>query len=72
MAGIVNKVNYADGGECYLPGLKAEVINILRDYTIESMVCCSHLPCMVSGEELAGKLEPIREGEIFCMNNNVS
>ena len=56
MGGIVNKVNYADGGGCYPPGLKDEVINILRDYTIESMVCCSYPPCMVSGyEELAEK-----------------
>ena len=57
MVGIVNKVNYTDGGGCYPTGLKAKVINILRDYTIESMVCCSHLPCTVSGyEELAEKL----------------
>ena len=57
MAGIVNKVNYADGGGCYPTGLKAKVINILRDYTIESMVCYSHLPCTVNGyEALAGKL----------------
>ena len=66
MAGIVNKVNYADGGGCYPPGLKAEVINIFRDYTIESMVCYSHIPCMVSGyEESAGKSESVRKGEIF-------
>ena len=43
-----------------------------HDNTIELMVYCSHLPKLVNAsyEELAGSFEPIRNGEIFWMNNN--
>ena len=40
-------------------------------YTIESMVYCSHLPNMVRARWLWRiSWEPIRNGEIFWMNNN--